>query len=268
MVQQRPGAPASLVALGGSFLTILRCNIYTMWNYFQNMRYKAAIITMNSSFTKYFAKVCIFKLCQTGLVCFSINPSFFVTLHNEFSSCRGFPSTVGHQTRVHTSVLWAHMANLQEMHSWSLKHVIVIWWLDLLFSLIEETQRMNVSTLPARDPTCDFKYCLIMSHLIPLHQWLGSPRDLGREFATLSNFEIQARRFSHKLWGAFTPDTGSILYCRNTHRSTGDKREKMYVMLLIHKTKPRNINVLLEHAISFKISPVMSSGGWQQWQKC
>lgn len=63
MVQQRPGAPASLVAIGGCFLTILRCNIYTMWNYFQSMRYKAAIITMNSSFTKYFAKVCIFKLC-------------------------------------------------------------------------------------------------------------------------------------------------------------------------------------------------------------
>lgn len=127
---------------------------------------------------------------------------------------------------------------------------------------------MNIPTPPALDPNCDFKYWLIMSHLTPLHQWLGSPRDLGREFATLSNFEIQARRFSHKLWGAFTPDTGSILYCRSTHRSAGDKREKMYVMLLIHMTKPRNIHLLHAHAVSFQISSIMSSGGRQQWPKC
>lgn len=105
---------------------------------------------INSSFKKHFAKESKMLFKAPGEI--AAHPylflyqsiSFCVTLSNEFSGCRGFPGIVGHQTGVDTSVLWAHVAYLQEMHSWPLKHVKVIWLLDLLFSLKEITQWINI----------------------------------------------------------------------------------------------------------------------------
>lgn len=118
-------------------LAVVRCNLQKI--IFQNMTNKVSITVRH----KTELMKTLFKVPGEIFICFSIHPSICATLDNEFSGCRGFPGTVGHQTGVHASVLWARVANFQEMHSWSLKHVKVIRLLDLLLSLKGETQWIN-----------------------------------------------------------------------------------------------------------------------------